>query len=71
MMKGIANLAGCTINSPELEFDSALELNTLGVSSVYVYLYISQADFVSLHMFMWADAPVTFCVVALGCFHHM
>lgn len=34
--KGTAHLAWCPINSPELEFDSALELNTSDTSSIYI-----------------------------------
>lgn len=34
MMEGTASLAGCTVNSPELKFDSVLELNTPDLSSV-------------------------------------
>jgi len=46
MKKGTDNLAGCTINCPESESDSTLELNRHRISSAYLSLHQSSRLFI-------------------------
>lgn len=68
--KRLADLAGCTINSPELEFDSALELNTPDTSSVYISLHRSGRLWVPPHVHVvWCTSYFLCCGFGLFSSH--